>query len=575
MISVQASGSNAPRRIGSKLVIPAIALIMSAAAVLPFYSMGHGGEIGRFPRMPVTHDMGLHLDQMKSFYDGLAAGAVYPRWEEGANRGFGAPTPSYYPPGIYYLTSVFYVATRDWMWTLLIVHLVMMTASAAAIYRYARSRFSATAAAVCMAAYIVLPYHLIDQYQRGAMAELLGFTWMPLIMLFADRLIEERAAWLMSILGLGASYGAFFWSHPPTAYQFSLVLVPAALFLTVASRNWRGLLRFGLGIGLGLCLAAAYLYPAFREQELIRHEYIREHWPYHESYVFARTEYSEVHRAFFDRIDDMWVFSIAAVVICGLALIPFKLPAAGSRFRVRVLAWIGMGLIASFLMSSLSEPIARYLPEVEIGVFPWRMLAITTLVVALLAGACAHAARRRWLERRFTFSVISGLAAAAIIAGGAAFSIRRVASPMVYAPAFEPYDEHLNFAMLPHTGPQSPQGLPHLPRAALGAGDGLVEVEYWKPEQRGIVVNLAEPDELSIRTFNFPGWTALVDGRLAEIMTGRLGNIVIGLPPGSHRVTLEYRDTPARKVGETVTLLAMLILVTAVVHSEISRRKRK
>ncbi|HKP85410.1 MAG TPA: hypothetical protein VJZ26_04895, partial [Blastocatellia bacterium] len=99
-----------PREKGEWVGRLAIALLcvgLSAIAVVPFFFMGSAEE-GRSAtglRMPTTHDMFLHYDQMRSFYEGLRAGEAYPRWEEDTNRGFGAPTTAYYPPGVYYLTS--------------------------------------------------------------------------------------------------------------------------------------------------------------------------------------------------------------------------------------------------------------------------------------------------------------------------------------------------------------------------------------------------------------------------------------------------------------------------------------
>ena len=100
----------------TKLLIALLCIGLSAFAVVPFFFMGAETGGGTFElRMPTTHDMFLHYDQMRSFYNGLAAGEIYPRWEEDTNRGFGAPTTSYYPPGIYYLTSAFYAVTGDWL----------------------------------------------------------------------------------------------------------------------------------------------------------------------------------------------------------------------------------------------------------------------------------------------------------------------------------------------------------------------------------------------------------------------------------------------------------------------------
>src|SRR5690349_3357286 len=91
-------------------------LILSVFSVTPFFFMGklEGGkrwqdykdpynesEVGSTNKslsVPETHDMRVHFDQMRSFYTGLSAGVLYPRWQEDTNRGFGAPTMNYYSP---------------------------------------------------------------------------------------------------------------------------------------------------------------------------------------------------------------------------------------------------------------------------------------------------------------------------------------------------------------------------------------------------------------------------------------------------------------------------------------------
>src|SRR5712691_2172411 len=316
----------------TRLLIALLCIGLSAFAVVPFFFMGQsetGG--GAFElRMPTTHDMFLHYDQMRSFYTGLAAGEIYPRWEEETNRGFGSPTTSYYPPGIYYLTSACYAITRDWLRALLDAHLVMMIASAASLYIYARQVMGRGAATAAMAAYIFLPYHTADQYQRGAMAELLVFVWMPLMLLFGERLMNapsqaRRRSALFSIAGLAASYGAFLWSHPPTAYQFTLGFGVYVLVLSVMRKEWKGLVAVGVAMALGIGLAAVYLLPAAIEQNLIHREYISETWPYHKTYIFVHDLYNaEVHSGFFKLIDWIWITGTAIIAIGGITLLWLK-----------------------------------------------------------------------------------------------------------------------------------------------------------------------------------------------------------------------------------------------------------
>src|SRR5437667_12320283 len=85
----------------TRLLIALLCIGLSAFAVVPFFFMGRsetGGDAFEL-RMPTTHDMFLHYDQMRSFYNRLAARELYPRWEEETNRRFAAPTTSNYPPG--------------------------------------------------------------------------------------------------------------------------------------------------------------------------------------------------------------------------------------------------------------------------------------------------------------------------------------------------------------------------------------------------------------------------------------------------------------------------------------------
>ena len=560
----------------TKLLIVLLCIGLSALAVVPFFFMGRSRRIDAVLelRMPTTHDMFLHYDQMRSFYNGLSAGDLYPRWEEDTNRGFGAPTMSYYPPGIYYVTSAFYAVTRDWLRTLLDAHLLIMIAAAGAVYIYAKRAMGRAPAIAVMAAYIFLPYHTLDMYHRGAMAELLVFVWMPLMLLFGEELMKvpslatREKSLVLSIAGLAAIYGAFLWSHPPTAYQFTLGFGVYVLVLAVWRREWKGLVAVGLAMTLGIGLAAVYLLPAAIEQNLIHREYIAETWPYHKTYIFVHDLYnnSDVHRGFFKLIDAVWITGTAVIALGAIILLGLKRQLLGvaQSLNQRVTLWIILGALASFMMTSASMPIGKLIPRIEIGVFTWRMLSITTLVVALLAGAFAKAAiesaARRSRSNLLLFAALSAL----IIIGGAGFSAIAVARPMGDAAAFEPEPEHLNWATIPSSAPANPTELPDdVPPAELATEEnGEVVVEEWKPQHRVMRASLKTDDELWIRTFNFPGWVAAVDGQEVPIKgSEELGSIEIKLGAGTHRVTLDFVETKARRTFRIVSLCSLAALI--------------
>lgn len=576
-----------------KLSIAILGIGLSALAVVPFFFMGQSkrGEACEL-RMPTTHDMFLHYDQMKSFYNGLAAGEIYPRWEEDTNRGFGAPTTSFYPPGIYYLTSGFYSVTGDWLRALLGAHLLMMIASAAGLYFYARRVMGRAAAVTAMTAYVILPYHLTDQYHRGAIAELLGFVWMPLILMFCDRLmkapgaeettrISNRRATFFDAAGLAMSYGAFLWSHPPTAYQFTLGLGAYLLALSVMQRQWKALLVVSVAIALGVGLSSAYLVSAAIEQNLIHKEFISETWPYHDTYVFVHSLYSaELYSGFFKLLDWIWITGTALIAGVALLLLGVRRRALdpSPALRQRVVAWVILGGLASFMMVKASMPIGKLIPKLDIGVFTWRMLSITTLVTALMIGALVQAAAIAARNASRGVGLVFASLSVAIVIGILGFSAIAVVRPMIKVRVFEPEAEHINYATIPATAPDDPRELAEdIPRAELASENGTVSVEDWKPQHRVIHTALTDDDVLLVKTFNFPGWVALIDGQPEPIDTNpEMGDMEIKVRKGDHIVTLDFLDTPVRRCGRLITLASVgVILALCVIHLGAGRRREK
>ncbi|HMB28858.1 MAG TPA: hypothetical protein VKS99_12170, partial [Blastocatellia bacterium] len=443
------------------------------------------------------------------------------------------------------------------------------------------------ASLIAAAVYVFAPYHLINQYQRGAMAEFLSFIWTPLVLLFAERLLSDssRRELLLSFAGLSASFGAFLLSHPPTAYQFLLVLGPCFVVWAIWMKRRRGLLFVGCALGFGLMIAAAYFLPAVAEQGLVNYDDVERTWPYHASYVydFAQKVYDRGGDSFFTRLDRIWTFNALAILLLGGAAMnrtfrsyesykPHLGPIHDDSPGKRVWMWVWAGVIACFLMTKYSEPIGRLIPKIKIGVYSWRMMTLTSFAVAMLAGACFEIRRGRpaCLPRTGVTDNYRGRhaglplrwgASLMILIGALAVSAWYVAWPMWRAQSFEPNLEHYNYATLPRGVPRE---APPMDRARLASGDGRVTIERWAPELRRLRVEMEKPDQLQLRTSNFAGWTATVDGVLAEIKKGSVKNIVIDLPAGEHAVALELRSTPVRRVGNVVTILSLALLFSII-----------
>ncbi|MGA9768116.1 MAG: hypothetical protein WBV94_03695, partial [Blastocatellia bacterium] len=420
----------------------------------------------------------------------------------------------------------------------------------------------------------------------------------------------KREVW--AVAGLAMSYGGFVWTHPPTAYQFSIGFGMYVVMMSVMRREWRGMVKVGAGVMMGVGLAAAYIIPAALEQNLINSDNITQTYPYHDSYTLVRLGvYNSGQPDYFlSLIDRIWILTALFIVIAAVALLAFKTQALrrAPRLKQRVILWLILGCFMCFMMTSLSYPLGRLIPKIDIGVFTWRMLSVTTLVVALLAGACAEVAFQTRKRLRHE-AVLAASVAVWMIVGSAWFSLEEVVKPYSNGDAFVPEPEHMNYALMPRAAYGDIFHLPKVDPVVFAQGNGSVVVERWSPEHRLARVVLSRPDKLLFRTFDFPGWTVIVDGSPVNKIQGRglrvqvegeeetiirkldypgwtpsidgkpvtvsgeieLGDIAIELEPGVHEVRLDYLPTPVRRKSGIITmvsfgLLAVLLLMPIVLQ---------
>lgn len=522
---------------------------MGLASAVPFHFLARPapGDPSAWWRMPFTHDIAMHFDNMRAFWRGLASGVAIPRWDEAANKGFGSPAPSYHPPAIYYLTSAAHLLVRDWGGTFLLAHVALMTASAAAFLAYARRWLSWRGALGAATAYSLAPYHLIDLYQRGAMAELLTFVWLPLAWLGVERLAGRAAA--SSVAGLAVVYALSLVSHPPTAYGLTISL--GLLILSWGRGRTRAALpRLALALALGLGLAGFYLLPAWLERGLIQEDAFRGVWPYAESFLFSPRPPAEIPAPFWTLLHRTWWLGAVGGAVLIAALL---------RHRERPRAWLPWSAALAFFSLIAVKPLAWlsvFLPGVAMVSFPWRMLCVPALALALLVGAA--------LDAGAAGDRLCGVAGGLVLAAGIVISGTLVVAPMLGARVFVPRAARPPanvFWMVPKGVPVEARLLPD---AAPVTAEGASSVERWQPEMRRARVTLDRAQNVGLRAFVFPGWTAAVDGRPTPIAAGPWANVELPVPAGAHEIELRYGLTWPRQLGLGVSLLSVLVLLAVV-----------
>lgn len=578
------------------VVAAAFAFLLAAPFFLSRDGYTHGGK--SIKNIPLTHDLVQHVGVMEDFDEVLRHGVLYPRWLPNLNHGYGLPWMNYYPPGFYYLTSLVHTVVEDWIDTLFVVSVLGFAASGLAFYGLSRLFYSRTASALAGTLYMALPFHVIELYWRGAMPQFFGYVLLPLVVYFAFKVGAYGRAG--NYAGLAFCYGLYLMTHTPTGLLLSYTLALYGVLWALQQRHWRPARRIALGMNLGILFAAIYLLPGAIERQDMQ-EHFSAIFPYHNSYVaLDASDYfgSAVKLCLAIQL----LVTLVAAVILRRRPATTQTPAEpstdvspqtvssetvslttsaknGSAIASRVTAasgaqtllWVVLGAVTTLMCTSLSKPVAKLLPQIQVATFAWRWLTIASLFAALaVAAAIDHlrqgsrfAPLRRWLYAA-ALVVVCGVAGWYTVSGV-------IGGAMAHPSQMQPFS-YLDAGFTPR-GSKDPRDLPGTERVVLQPEGGTHEIIRWEPTRREILVTTQEPRTVRLKTYNFPGWTARLDGVEAPILGFDDGVQHVTVPAGTHQLEVTFHNTPPRTFGAALTLLSLALILALALFSAWQRRK--
>jgi hypothetical protein len=539
-----------------------------------------------------AHDAPHTVFFLTEFDAALRDGVWYPGWATDQALGYGYPTFVLYPPLAYYVAEAFHLlgATKviavKWTWALATV------GAGLAMYAYGRHLLGRQRGLLAAIVYVYVPYHLADIYVRADLAEYCAFVWMPLALLGFHRLIEGITARRVGLAAL--AYGALWLTHNGTGLVFTPLLAAYVLFRLWAEKTpWRGTItRAAAALGsalLALGIASALLLPnLFERAYIVQEQWVQAGYNYASNFVYPAHLLSSAwgYAPGSPGTEGGMSFQLGAVPLilaCVAAVTSFWRPA---RERALILFFTGATVLILLLMLPVAAPLWELIPIASLIQFPWRLLALTTVTLAVLSGlAIADPLPSAATELRpDDQGQRPGLSGQVLVLGLVAV----LASFPYTLPQYTPIPESAEGPLLsiefelkypdmhgmtawtqemPTTSPLVEQ---------YQAGGPLVTAEVLAPDASLEMIQAGgASDEMWVRspqgtalrfyTYYFPGWRVSIDGKRLPDSALRpetpYGLLTVNVPPGEHRVLLRWGDTPLRLTGKGLTLACLVLAV--------------
>jgi hypothetical protein len=589
-----------------------LTLSLTIFAVAPFMLPGYfwGANDAR-------HHIYFLFEYDRSVQDGI----WWPRWSPDFAFGYGYPFFNIYGLFSHFLAEVLhhflgfgYVASVETVFVLSIV------GSAAGMYAFVRSWAGRHAAVVSALVYVYIPYHLLNLYVRGNLAESMALVWLPLCLWTVRQAIVRRSyRW---VAGTAACYAGLMLTSNLVVVLFTPLL---GLYLLAVSwthaaagksvpnkrrlreRLWQWALSAApaiLGLFLALGLSAIFWLPMALERQYVRvDQWFDGRYDFRGNFVYFFQLFSPTW-GFGTSVagpDDPLGFQLGAVVLI-LATVGVLLAwRAARRLRLEISCFVFVATASVLVALQAAAPLWD-LPVIGtilgFAQFPWRWFGITSLCLSILAGLVMLPELQGGVMR----SQIALLAVVALVLLGSYPLLRVEITEPVEGPIglaslmrFQQSSDEMtgSTAWVKEIPTWSPMATEYISKEAAGEPvtpvsslvdyttlnyhkeTGFVvnsekrnsimeEVWYWSPlEGRRIVFN----------HFYYPGWRAyLLDGPGGEPMEklpvipeeeGTLGRMTVPVPVGEGYVLLRFEDTAPRVIGRWITWATIGILLLA------------
>ena len=448
-----------------------------------------------------------------------------PVWAPDLASGHGLPLFEFTAPLLYFVAVPIFRAGFQIANSLQFALAIMFASGTLAMYRVARRYGGSRVTAIAVTAgWLFSPYMLFDLYVRAAMAEAAALALLPLA-LYGMLLALDKAS-IQAVCFGAFTVALAMLASSSVAVLFVLVLLALVLARGILSRApAMNVLAGGLALLGGLALSAFFWLPALMERNFVKN--VPAIAPGYNTLFFLRgipllllglsgfalllANGMKENRSDRRQLVDMTVFAIASMGGAFLALI-----------------WESQS--SSLFLPALFLPLLALYAFERIGVRP----AIAVLVGLVLINLAYTQPKG---IQTFDDAYYSGVL---------------IAQKEIKATAGEEYE------------PGTVHGRPAFDSTLLKGVDStpVVTTLAVNPTSQSFKVDATGPALMQDSTFDYPGWTVLVDDRkVATSQKADSGQITFNVPAGTHNVLVELRPTPIRRRSYYVSLAAAALMV--------------
>lgn len=545
-----------------------IVILLVVPALLPLFKSG----------LFTMHD-DEQIARLFDLHAALQAFHIPPRIVPNIGFGYGYPFFNFYPPFAYYVGEIFHLIGFGYIDSMKLMLGTGYMLSAVFMYIFAREFFGKLGGVVAAVAYTYVSYHAVDVYVRGAFAEFFAFVFIPLIFWSVYKLSKTQSFKYICIGSV--AFTCLILSHNLIAIMTLPLFIVWAVYCYFLSTNKLSFIKKCISLLiLGFGLSAYFWLPSYLERQYtIINILTSELANYSLHFVCVRQlldspwGYGGSIQGCYDGISfEIGKLQLVASFIAFCFAIFSVVKGKRDEKVFATIIFFMFLVLCVGLMTKYSKFIWDMITPLWYIQFPWRFLLLTSFTSAFLTGAAIGFVKQKNIQL-----ITSGIVIVLLIL----FNLSNF-MPQRRLNVTDDYyigTEKIRWETSSLAYEYVPKGI-QTKKSDIGTtkvditkneiakssfkivtGKMKVEPKDIKPQYKKFDLIIETPGIFQINTFAFPGWEVLIDGeKVPYTDRNKLKLIQISVPIGAHTVEAQFKDTPIRSIGNSASIISIIIL---------------
>ncbi len=520
--------------------------------------------------MYTTHDGDFHLVRSLHFLAELKQGQFPVRVAPDLAFSHGYLAFQFFYPLPYYFVAIFQLlgisTTLSWK----IMQILTTFFSLFIFYIWNRKSFNTKPALTATAVYALVPFRFLTLYVTGQIGGYFGLLFASIVFLGIHNTLRSKSKYAGPLLALGIA--GLITSHLLSVILFFLPLAGYTLILLKEKFSVEKFKSLSLWSLVGVGLSSFYLFPFLLEKHWVKIgnqvlvDY-SDHWATLKQLIYSTWGYGTS----VNTIHDGMSFQIGLALIITLIFSILFILIKKKKMPIATF-FISCLFVMIFLMLEFLAPVWELITPLQLIQYPWRILAVTTLL-----GSWATAWFINQLRGRVQWLTIVLLVVIAI------YNVRNYTKP--WPLGWKTDSDYMQNRNLFYGSTDISWEL--MPITALGTPNKKPELLTKTDESQVIISDFAKTDfgatrytanisakgnsKLNVLIWDLPIWEVRVNGIVQDKQRAEDGTILVSMGEKSKSLEIILKKTNLQIISDLLSLVSLLFVIKSLLFQKQAR----